>query len=109
MATPFPGTGLFRRLKSEGRILSYDWNLYDGQHVVFRPAQMTVEQLHDGIRTAWKHAYSYRSILSRLSASPSSLPVYIGANLGYRFYAHNLHRYYNCDWIAGLSGKRSAA
>ena len=20
------------------------------------------------------------------------------ANMGYRFYAHNLHRFYHCDW-----------
>jgi hypothetical protein len=22
-------------------------------------------------------------------------------NLGYRFYAHNLHRFYTCDWVLG--------
>jgi hypothetical protein len=22
----------------------------------------------------------------------------LSVNLGYRFYAHNLHRFYNCDW-----------
>jgi hypothetical protein len=22
----------------------------------------------------------------------------LGANLGYRYYAHHLDRYYNCDW-----------
>jgi hypothetical protein len=27
--------------------------------------------------------------------------VRIGTNLGYRFYAHNLSRFYNCDWIIG--------
>ena len=39
--TPFPGTPLFRRLKAEGRILTEDWSLYDSQHVVFRPNQMS--------------------------------------------------------------------
>jgi hypothetical protein len=27
--------------------------------------------------------------------------VKVGTNLGYRFYAHNLSRFYNCDWIIG--------
>lgn len=109
VVTPFPGTALYRRLESEGRILTRDWELYDGQHVVFQPARMTVEQLQRGIETAWKHAYSFPSIVKRLSASPSPLPVRIGTNLGYRFYAHNLHRFYNCDWILGLGKERPAA
>jgi hypothetical protein len=35
--------------------------------------------------------------------------VRIGTNLGYRFYAHNLHRFYNCDWILGLGREQSTA
>jgi radical SAM superfamily enzyme YgiQ (UPF0313 family) len=114
VVTPFPGTALYKRLESEERILTRDWELYDGQHVVFQPAGMSVEQLQRGIETAWKHAYSARSMVARLAASPSPWPVRLGTNLGYRFYAHNLHRFYNCDWILGMgsvkSGKtRSAA
>ena len=77
------------------------WELYDGQHVVFQPAQMSVEELQRGIETAWRFAYSAPSIGRRILASPSPWPVRIGANLAYRFYAHNLHRFYNCDWILG--------
>jgi radical SAM superfamily enzyme YgiQ (UPF0313 family) len=109
VVTPFPGTALFQRLDREGRILTRNWELYDGQHVVFQPAQMTVEQLQRGIEKAWRHAYSFPSMLRRLAASPSPLPVRIGTNLGYRFYAHNLHRFYNCDWILGLGRERPAA
>ena len=109
VVTPFPGTALFHRLESEGRILTRNWELYDGQHVVFQPAQMTVEQLQNGIEKAWLHAYSLRSMVRRLAASPSPWPVRIGTNLGYRFYAHNLHRFYNCDWILGLGRESQAA
>lgn len=109
VVTPFPGTALYRRLDREGRILTRNWELYDGQHVVFEPAQMSVEQLQRGIETAWRHAYSFPSIVKRLAASPSPLPVRIGTNLGYRFYAHNLHRFYNCDWILGMGRERPAA
>jgi radical SAM superfamily enzyme YgiQ (UPF0313 family) len=111
VVTPFPGTPLFKRLEMEGRILTRNWELYDGQHVVFQPAQMSVEELQRGIETAWRFAYSASSIGRRILASPSPWPVRIGANLAYRFYAHNLHRFYNCDWVIGSrsTGRRPAA
>jgi radical SAM superfamily enzyme YgiQ (UPF0313 family) len=110
VVTPFPGTPLFTRLDAESRILTRNWELYDGQHVVFRPAQMSVEELQQGTETAWRHAYSVRSIARRILASPSPWPVRLGTNIAYRFYAHNLHRFYNCDWvIGGRTGEQPAA
>jgi radical SAM superfamily enzyme YgiQ (UPF0313 family) len=109
IVTPFPNTGLYHRLSSEGRILTRNWELYDGQHVVFQPKNMSVRELQDGTETAWKHAYSARSILKRIAHSPAPWPVRVATNLGYRFYAHHLSRYYNCDWIIGRSPRRSAA
>jgi radical SAM superfamily enzyme YgiQ (UPF0313 family) len=101
IVTPFPGTALHRRLEQEGRILTRNWELYDGQHVVFQPAGMTIQQLQDGTEQAWKYAYSMPSIASRLRGSPAPPWVGLTTNLAYRFYAHNLHRFYNCDWIIG--------
>ena len=99
ISTPFPGTALHHRLVREGRILTRNWELYDGQHVVFQPARMSVSELQAGTERAWRHVYSVPSILRRLRASPAPLGVAIAANLGYRHYAHHLHRFYNCDWI----------
>jgi len=96
--TPFPGTALHHRLDKENRILTRNWELYDGQHVVFQPNHFSPEELMRGTERAWKHVYSYRSIARRIWSSPASRAVVIGANLGYRFYAHHLHKYYNCDW-----------
>ena len=101
VVTPFPNTPLYKRLEAEGRLLTKNWELYDGQHVVFQPRHMSVRELQDGIETAWKHAYSVRSIVRRIRRSPAPWPVRLGTNLGYRFYAHNLSRFYNCDWIIG--------
>lgn len=101
IVTPFPGTTLYRRLEAEGRILTRDWSLYDGQHAVFQPKRMSTSELQEGTRAAWRTAYSWRSIASRLRHSPAPLHVRLGTNLGYRFYARNLHRFYNCDWILG--------
>jgi hypothetical protein len=96
--TPFPGTPLFARLSSQGRILTEDWTQYDGQHVVFEPWQMTPPQLAAGHSRAWKTAYRYRSMARRLWKARAFEPLAVTANLGYRFYAHNLHRFYTCDW-----------
>jgi radical SAM superfamily enzyme YgiQ (UPF0313 family) len=106
VVTPFPNTALYKRLLAEGRILTKNWELYDGQHVVFRPAMMNVQELQQGIEVAWKHAYSFHSIARRICHSPAPWPVKLGTNLGYRFYAHNLSRFYNCDWIIGRAPSR---
>jgi len=96
--TPFPGTPLHTRLESEGRILTKDWELYDGQHVVFEPRGMSVTELAEGHERAWKKVYRWSSIAKRLWVARNFQPLAITANLGYRFYAHNLHRFYTCDW-----------
>lgn len=96
--TPFPGTPLFQRLTQEGRILTQDWELYDGQHVVFQPKNMTVAELVEGHERAWKQVYRWSAIAKRLWRTKNFQPLAISVNFGYRFYAHNLHQYYNCDW-----------
>lgn len=105
IVTPFPNTPLYLRLQAEDRILTRNWELYDGQHVVFQPKRMSVDELQWGAEAAWKHAYSLRSIVRRLPHSPAPWPVRLGTNLGYRFYANNLSRYYNCDWIIGRDAR----
>jgi radical SAM superfamily enzyme YgiQ (UPF0313 family) len=96
VVTPFPNTPLFRRLKEEGRILTEDWSLYDAQHVVFHPARMSPEELLRGTEWVWKNVYGIGSIAKRLLGSWTHPLLAIPANLGYRFYAQNLHRYYTC-------------
>lgn len=101
VVTPFPNTPLYKRLEAEGRLLTKNWEFYDAQHVVFQPRHMSVQELQAGIEVAWKHAYSWRSIVRRIRKSPAPWPVRLGTNLGYRFYAHHLNQFYNCDWIIG--------
>ena len=96
--TPFPGTPLHQRLAAENRILTRDWELYDGQHVVFQPRNMTPQQLSAGHERAWKKVYRYNAIARRLWKARAFEPLGLAANLGYRFYAHHLQRFYNCDW-----------
>ena len=47
--TPFPGTPLYDRVKSEGRLLADDnWSKYTLFDVVFQPKRMSIEQLREG-------------------------------------------------------------
>lgn len=96
--TPFPGTPLYLRLEKEGRILTRDWEIYDAQHVVFQPRHMSAQQLAAGHERAWKKCYRFSAIAKRLWTANNFRPLVLTANLSYRFYAHNLHRFYNCDW-----------
>lgn len=48
VVTPYPNTELYHRLQNEGRIIDTNWEHYDGRHIVFRPRNMTVDQLING-------------------------------------------------------------
>lgn len=95
--TPFPGTPLYHNLIAQGRILTKDWELYDGQHVVFQPRNMSIAELAEGHERAWRQVYRWSAIAKRLWQAKNFKPLALSVNLGYRYYAHHLHEYYNCD------------
>ena len=89
--TPFPGTPLFQRMESEGRILTYDWSKYNNRtDVVFQPKQMSREKLLTGFQSAVWRFYSLGSIRKRLSHSPVGLEWTLPLNLAYHL---SLRRY----------------
>jgi radical SAM superfamily enzyme YgiQ (UPF0313 family) len=55
--TPFPHTRAFAELQAEGRILSYNWNDYTCDKVVFQPKHMSPERLQELCDEAWKIFY----------------------------------------------------
>ena len=61
--TPYPSTALYQRMESQGRIATYDWDLFDTRHVVFKPARMTPEALESGYWGAYREFYKWASIL----------------------------------------------
>jgi radical SAM superfamily enzyme YgiQ (UPF0313 family) len=113
VVTPFPGTGLFRRLEAQGRLLHKNWALYDVEHVVFQPKQMTPERLQEGLEWAWKQSYSWWSMVKRIAGSRCVLPLSIALNLGYRYYAHHLSEktgpaiYRDPVYLAEVAARRS--
>ncbi|MFW5813023.1 MAG: B12-binding domain-containing radical SAM protein [Fibrobacterota bacterium] len=79
--TPLPGTEVFRKLESEGRLLHKDWKYYDGLHVVFRPKQMSSLELQKGMVTCFKSFYSLNGALRDILSS--SLKVMSGRGFKY--------------------------
>jgi radical SAM superfamily enzyme YgiQ (UPF0313 family) len=56
--TPYPGTPLYDRLKKEGRIMTNEWNKYNFEHVVFKPKNMTQQELLENTRHLYKKWHS---------------------------------------------------
>ena len=63
--TPYPGTLTWYELKKANRIVSYDWTMYDQGHVVYRPAQMSGEELRLGQHHAYDRFYTASSMMKR--------------------------------------------
>lgn len=84
LLTPYPGSRLFTRFKSQGRILTEDWSLYDSQHVVFRPNRMSANQLRQIFYNTLKQSFSYRHIFHRMHIAPHSPFLSLLANWGLR-------------------------
>jgi radical SAM superfamily enzyme YgiQ (UPF0313 family) len=87
---PFPNTPLFKRLDSEGRILTRDWSKYNGKKdVVFRPALMAPRELLMGMEWAARQFYSLPSIIERMARSKTGLWWNIARNIGYHLALRN--------------------
>jgi len=89
--TPFPGTPLFERLEKEGRILTRDWVKYTEAAVVFKPKNMTAEELVQGGMKCYKEFYSIRNIIKRIIENKSFDILYFFniwklKNLDYKIY-----------------------
>ena len=88
--TPFPNTELYRSLHGEGRIFETEPAMYDVEHVVFQPKNMTADALYEGTEWAWRETYKTGNILSRINKF--SAISYI-TNFAYQTYADKFIRF----------------
>jgi len=82
--TPLPGTALYQRMESEGRLLHKDWGQYNGATVVFKPKLMTEETLQRGFNWACKEGYSWNSIFKRVFHPQQRFFTRVVSNIAYR-------------------------
>ncbi len=82
--TPYPGTPLFRQFEREGRLLHRDWDRYDTAHVVFRPRNMSADELMEGYRYCYSRVFSHRSIWRRRPRDRSAVLPYLAMSYLYK-------------------------
>jgi radical SAM superfamily enzyme YgiQ (UPF0313 family) len=82
--TPYPGTPLFRQMEAEGRLLHRDWDRYDTAHVVFRPKQMSPEQLLEGYSWCYEKLFSHGSIWRRRPRDGRAVLSYLAMSYLYK-------------------------
>ncbi len=64
--TPFPGTPLYERMRREGSLLAERyWDRCTLFDVNFKPAQMSVEELEEGLRWLFREIYNEREFTKR--------------------------------------------
>ena len=108
--TPYPGTRLYDRLISEGRLLARDWWLkgYPPDTVLYQPRGMTADELISGYASLNRQAYSAGAIMKRFfgmtpwKRSMLGCMTYTGVNLSTRKRYFNSLR--NPQPFAGASG-----
>ena len=82
--TPYPGTPLFRQMESEGRLLHRDWSRYDTGHAVFRPKNMSTEELEQGYEWIYQRLFSHASIWKRRPKDWRAVPAYLAMSYLYK-------------------------
>jgi radical SAM superfamily enzyme YgiQ (UPF0313 family) len=93
--TPYPGTILFERFKKEGKLLSTDWREYNHRTVVFKPKNMTPEELALGFIWLGRNFYTKASIFTRFFHNLTHPLLYFSLNWGLRNIFEN-DRVENC-------------
>lgn len=87
--TPVPNSPLYRRLESEGRLITSDWSRYNQHEAVFVPTNMSAERLNEIYRSVWKETYSLKNIWTRVKNIPNKRLkeklICLGANLGFKY------------------------
>jgi radical SAM superfamily enzyme YgiQ (UPF0313 family) len=82
--TPYPATPLFRQMEAEGRLLHRDWSLYDTAHAVFRPKNMSPEELENGYAWMYRRLFSHASIWRRRPADWRAVAPYLAMSYLYK-------------------------
>jgi radical SAM superfamily enzyme YgiQ (UPF0313 family) len=90
--TPFPGTPLFGRLRSEGRLLYERWWLddrYGYNGIPFQPQTMEPDEIRQGCLRARREFYTWRSMLQRGFDRVNRADAFMFRNF---FFINGMHR-----------------
>lgn len=69
--TPIPETELYTQMKTENRLITEDWKLYDGSRCVHKPKLIEPEELTQMYWWLNRQIFSFSSIIKRIILNPS--------------------------------------
>jgi radical SAM superfamily enzyme YgiQ (UPF0313 family) len=82
--TPYPGTRLYTSLLMENRIVDFNLASYNTAHVVYKPKNITAEELYNGYLWTYKEVYTFKNIMRRLPKSKKQWIPFLTFNFFYR-------------------------
>ena len=97
--TPMPNSELYIRLEKEDRIITKNWLLYDQNHAVFMPKNMTPSELEEIYHYVWKETFTIGKIIERTFKNNHSIIeklMLMGANLGFKYVGSDAKEWQKC-------------
>ena len=96
--TPYPGTRLYKRLLSEGRLLVSDWWLrgYPPDTLLYQPRGMTADELIDGFARLSRRSYSLGAMTKRFFGMSPWKRSLLGCELYAAVNLSTRDRYFKC-------------
>jgi radical SAM superfamily enzyme YgiQ (UPF0313 family) len=82
--TPYPGTKLYSSLIEQNRIVDFNLSNYNTAHVVYKPKNMTSEELYGGYLWIYKEIYTFKNIIKRLPKAKNQWIPFLTFNFLYR-------------------------
>lgn len=82
--TPYPGIKLYDDMLKAGRITDFNLSNYNTANVVFKPKNMTADELYNGYIDIYNKIYSFKNIIKRIPKSKKQVMPYLAFNLLYR-------------------------
>ncbi|MBK1811784.1 B12-binding domain-containing radical SAM protein [Clostridium sp. YIM B02505] len=82
--TPYPGTRLYSSLIEQNRIVDFNLSNYNTAHVVYKPKNMTAEELYNGYLWIYKEVYTFKNIMKRLPKAKEQWIPFLAFNFFYR-------------------------
>lgn len=84
--TPYPGTVLYNQMLKDGRIIDHTAENYNTSNVVFKPKNMTPEELKAGYLWMYRQFYTHKNIYRRIpDRKENHIPFFL-FNYAYRKY-----------------------
>ncbi len=109
--TPYPGTRIHRRLAKEGRLITSDWFYYNHKCVVFKPKNMSPDELQEGHRYVMRNFYSPMEMARHFAWSlgmspmiPKRILFFLLWNLVNRAFVRELDHEPVVPWESSTSG-----